>query len=189
MTTQALSGAYRGFLETYEPLRPELYRYCRYLTRTPWDAEDLAQDTLARAFVTLAQMHGGEPPNPRRGCSASRSTCGSIELRRRRDVPASRTRCRHGPNRRRDARSGRHAAREAVAAGARGGGAQGRLRAVARGDCRGARRRRSARVKAALHRGRGKLVDDSVPTAETAPVPAALDAFCRGVQRRRSRCG
>ncbi len=68
MTTPDLPAttqrAWRNFLETYEPLRAELYRYCRYLTRSPWDAEDLAQDALARAFVTLAQM-GTQPPNPR----------------------------------------------------------------------------------------------------------------------------
>src|SRR3954462_10710889 len=52
------------FLDVYEPLRPELYRYCRHLTGSPWDAEDMAQDALARAFVTLACMK--EPPdNPR----------------------------------------------------------------------------------------------------------------------------
>jgi RNA polymerase sigma-70 factor (ECF subfamily) len=52
------------FLEVYQPLRSELYRYCRYLTRSPWDAEDLAQDATARAFVTLGRM-GAAPPNPR----------------------------------------------------------------------------------------------------------------------------
>src|SRR4051795_9093199 len=64
MTTQDLPDAtqrtWRRFLETYEPLRPALYRYCRYLTRSPWDAEDLAQDVLARAFATLGQLHA--PP-------------------------------------------------------------------------------------------------------------------------------
>src|SRR4051812_1558922 len=60
----AVQASWRGFLETYEPLRPDLYRYCRYLTRSPWDAEDLAQDSLARAFVTLGQL-GSDPPNPR----------------------------------------------------------------------------------------------------------------------------
>ena len=44
------------FLVTYEPLRPRLYRYCRYLTKSPWDAEDLTQDTLARAFATLPHL-------------------------------------------------------------------------------------------------------------------------------------
>src|SRR5882672_11263522 len=61
---QSVQTSWHGFLETYEALRPELYRYCRHLTRSPWDAEDLAQDTLARAFVTLGQM-GDSPPNPR----------------------------------------------------------------------------------------------------------------------------
>jgi RNA polymerase sigma-70 factor (ECF subfamily) len=33
-------------------------------------------------------------------------------------------------------------------------------------------------IKAALHRGRGKLADETPPETETAPVPGALDAFC-----------
>ena len=37
--------ACRRFSQTFEPVRPELYRYCKHLTRSPWDAEDLAQDT------------------------------------------------------------------------------------------------------------------------------------------------
>jgi RNA polymerase sigma-70 factor, ECF subfamily len=65
---EALSGearrSWHGFLLVYEPLRPDLYRYCRYLTRSPWDAEDLAQDALAQAFATLSRM-GHAPPNPR----------------------------------------------------------------------------------------------------------------------------
>src|SRR6185437_16032469 len=33
-------------------------------------------------------------------------------------------------------------------------------------------------VKTALHRGRGKLAEEATPEPTTAPVPAALDAFC-----------
>ena len=40
--TGALKTGWQRFLTVYEPLRPELYRYCRYLSRSPWDAEDLA---------------------------------------------------------------------------------------------------------------------------------------------------
>jgi RNA polymerase sigma factor (sigma-70 family) len=57
-------GSWQQFLEAFESLRPELYRYCRHLTSSPWDAEDLAQDVLTRAFVTLGKL-GAAPPNPR----------------------------------------------------------------------------------------------------------------------------
>src|SRR6476619_4430368 len=61
---QTTQRTWRRFLDTYEPLRADLYRYCRYLTRSPWDAEDLVQDTLARAFATLG-LSGEAPPSPR----------------------------------------------------------------------------------------------------------------------------
>jgi RNA polymerase sigma-70 factor (ECF subfamily) len=56
--------SWHRFLDVFEPMRPDLYRYCRHLTRSPWDAEDLVQDTLTRAFVTLGTMFS-EIPNPR----------------------------------------------------------------------------------------------------------------------------
>src|SRR3954463_12600289 len=90
MTSDLQSTTQRSwtrFLETYEPLRTELYRYCRHLTRSPWDAEDLAQDTLARAFVTLAQM-SEEPPNPRAWLFRIASNLWIDQTRRRREVPS-----------------------------------------------------------------------------------------------------
>ena len=47
--TLELRASWKRFLEGYAPLRGALYRYCRHLTRSPWDAEDLAQEALARA--------------------------------------------------------------------------------------------------------------------------------------------
>lgn len=35
-------------------MRPELHRYCRRLTGDIWDAEDLVQETLTRAFSRRA---------------------------------------------------------------------------------------------------------------------------------------
>lgn len=57
-------ASWHRFADAYEPLRGELYRYCRHLTRSPWDAEDLAQDTMSRAFASLGRL-GSAPPNPR----------------------------------------------------------------------------------------------------------------------------
>src|SRR5437870_9197709 len=88
MTTSDLPStakqSWHRFLETYEPLRPELYRYCRHLTRSPWDAEDMAQDTLARAFVSL----GVEPPhNPRAWLFRIASNLWLNRVRKARELP------------------------------------------------------------------------------------------------------
>ncbi|SDL14086.1 sigma-70 family RNA polymerase sigma factor [Streptomyces indicus] len=47
----------REFLGVLEPLRGELFRYCRRLTGDVWEAEDLVQETLARALTRAAQSH------------------------------------------------------------------------------------------------------------------------------------
>ncbi|MFE3071089.1 sigma-70 family RNA polymerase sigma factor [Streptomyces sp. NPDC059247] len=50
-------AARREFLIALEPLRGELFRYCRRLTGSMWDAEDLVQETLTRALTRAAQSH------------------------------------------------------------------------------------------------------------------------------------
>ena len=88
--SHTVQESWHRFLDVYEPLRPELYRYCRYLTRSPWDAEDLVQDTLARAFVTLGRLFGRRRRIRAPGSSASRRTCGSIACDARARCRASR---------------------------------------------------------------------------------------------------
>lgn len=62
--TVVVRKARREFLNGIEPLRPELFRFCRSLTRNVWDAEDLVQDTLLKAFAKLADVHW-QVDNPR----------------------------------------------------------------------------------------------------------------------------
>jgi RNA polymerase sigma-70 factor (ECF subfamily) len=174
---QALRASWQGFVETYEPLRPDLYRYCRHLTRSPWDAEDLAQDTLARAFVTLGQM-GHAPPNARAWLLRVASNLWIDRMRRRReDLVAMEV---PDPANTIDPRLAREAA----------GTLLGQLSPQERAavvlkdvfdlsleEAADALSTTVGAIKAALHRARGKLVEPAADRAAI-PRPAVLDAFC-----------
>jgi RNA polymerase sigma-70 factor (ECF subfamily) len=56
-----VKGAWHLFIERTESLRPDLHKYCRSLTGSVWDGEDLVQDTLLRAFARLSEA--SEPIN------------------------------------------------------------------------------------------------------------------------------
>ena len=182
MTTSDLPStakqSWHRFLETYEPLRPELYRYCRYLTRSPWDAEDLAQDALARAFVTLARMTQ-EPAKPRVWLFRVASNLWIDEIRRRREVPAA------APQPEVGAATEPRASREAAGTLLVKLSPQERAAVVLKDvfelsldETAEALGTTVGSIKTALHRGRGKLADESDSETRAAPVPGALDAFC-----------
>jgi RNA polymerase sigma-70 factor, ECF subfamily len=59
-----LRAAWHRYVDLTAPLRPALHAYCRRLTGNLWDAEDLVQDALLRAFGTLGHVHH-EIANPR----------------------------------------------------------------------------------------------------------------------------
>src|SRR5260370_21956080 len=59
-----LRGAWHRYIDRLAPLRPALHGYCRRLSGNLWDAEDLVQDTLLRAFRTLGSVHA-RIENPR----------------------------------------------------------------------------------------------------------------------------
>jgi RNA polymerase sigma-70 factor (ECF subfamily) len=175
---RSVQTSWHGFLETYESLRPELYRYCRHLTRSPWDAEDLAQDTLARAFVTLGQM-GDAPPNPRAWLFRVASNLWIDLIRRRRreepltsDVPDT------------FATSDPRGAREAAGTLLGQLSPQERAAVVLKDafdlsleEISEALTTTVGAIKTALHRARGKLAEPA-PEPPPAPAPAVLDAFC-----------
>jgi RNA polymerase sigma-70 factor (ECF subfamily) len=49
-------GPWRRYLDSLAPLRPALHRYCCRLAGNVWDGEDLAQDTLLRVFGLLGKV-------------------------------------------------------------------------------------------------------------------------------------
>jgi RNA polymerase sigma-70 factor (ECF subfamily) len=52
----SLVSAWHRFLVALDPIRPQLFRYCRRLTGNLWDAEDLVQETLIKAFSSLSHV-------------------------------------------------------------------------------------------------------------------------------------
>jgi len=173
--TGTLTGCWHRFLDVYEPLRPELYRYCRYLTRSPWDAEDLAQDALARAFVTLGCL-GEAPANPRAWLFRVASNLWIDRARKHRELVGEAPEPALDPEPR--------AAREAAGTLIARLSPQERAAVVLKDvfelsleEIAEALSTTVGAVKAALSRGRGKLVSPEAPERE-APVPAVLDAFC-----------
>ncbi|WP_339284931.1 RNA polymerase sigma factor [Oceanobacillus sp. FSL K6-3682] len=46
----------REFKQIIEPYRTDLWRYCLNLTQSPWDAEDLVQETLLKSLSVLAKL-------------------------------------------------------------------------------------------------------------------------------------
>jgi len=171
--------SWHRFADTYEPLRSELYRYCRYLTRSPWDAEDLAQDALARAFATLGRM-GTAPPNPRAWLFRVASNLWLDRLRRPSFVPEAEGNPSPAPVVVREAAGTLlvQLAPQERAAVVLKDVLDFSLEEIAEtlGTTVGA-------VKAALHRGRGKLEDPDVTTGKT-PARGVLDAFCAAFNAR-----
>jgi RNA polymerase sigma-70 factor (ECF subfamily) len=184
--TDAVQASWHQFLDVFEPLRPELYRYCRFLTRSPWSAEDLAQDALARAFVTLGTLHQGPPPNPRAWLFRVASNLWIDRVRRQREVSGEVPVPAAPPE---DPRATREAAGTLIARLS----PQERAAVVLKDvfelsleEIAGALSTTANAVKAALHRGRGKLAAPPAdePDEVRAPTPAALDEFCRAFNAR-----
>jgi RNA polymerase sigma-70 factor (ECF subfamily) len=184
-SAKELSGTLRTtwqrFLDVFEPLRPELYRYCRYLTRSPWDAEDLVQDTFARGFVTLGCM-AQEVPNPRGWLFRVASNLWIDRTRRMREEP--------GDVPETAAFGEPRATREAAGTLISRLSPQERAAVVLKDafdlsleEIAETLSTTAGAVKAALHRGRGKLVAPEAAEPR-APAPAVLDAFCNAFNAR-----
>jgi RNA polymerase sigma-70 factor (ECF subfamily) len=179
---QTINSSWRSFVERCEPLRPELYRYCRYLAKSPWEADDLVQDALMRAFVTLGWVHQ-EIRDPRAWLFRVAS---NLWLNRVRDAHEVTTE----PPVRTDAAPDPRATREAAGSLIARLAPQERAAVVLKDvfdfsleETASALATTVGAVKTALHRGRGKLAEPE-PVHEAVPIPAVLDAFCAAFNAR-----
>jgi RNA polymerase sigma-70 factor, ECF subfamily len=173
----AVKASWQRFLDVYEPLRPALYRYCRHLTRSPWDAEDMTQDTLARAFVTLGCMQ--EPPDhPRAWLFRIASNLWINHTRRLRDRPGAAQppeQAVSGPSR--DAREGAGTLLSQLSPRERAAIVLKDVFEFSLEEVAETLSTSVGAIKAALFRGRGKLVEAPAQEGPTV-APAVLDAFC-----------
>jgi RNA polymerase sigma-70 factor (ECF subfamily) len=177
-----VKASWHRFLDAFEPIRPELYRYCRHLTHSPWDAEDLAQDALTRAFVTLGTLFG-ELPNPRAWIFRVASNLWIDRARRARELLIE-------PPPQPPAQRDLQAEREAAGALLVRLSPQERAAVVLKDvfdfsldEVAEALSTSTGAVKAALHRGRGRLSAPESPSSG-APAPGVLEAFAAAFNAR-----
>jgi RNA polymerase sigma-70 factor (ECF subfamily) len=78
--------AWHRYVDMLAPLRPVLHGYCRRLAGNIWDAEDLVQDTLLRAFGHLGLVNH-DIRNPRAYLLRTATNVWIDELRRRDKEP------------------------------------------------------------------------------------------------------
>lgn len=163
----------------YEPLRPELYRYCRHLTRSPWDAEDMVQEAMSRAFVSLGLMSEA-PANPRAWLFRVASNLWLNRSRRARELPSAFEDEPEQPAVSAEPRETREAAGTLLAQLS----PQERAAIVLKdafglslSEVAEALATSTGAIKAALHRGRDKLITPE-PEEPASVAPAVLNAFC-----------
>lgn len=182
--------SWHAFLDRFEPLRPELYSYCRHLARTPWEAEDLVQDVLMRAFVTLGTLFR-DLPNPRAWFFRVASNLWIDRMRRSRFECVLAEPSGDGEMASSGDRSGvgfedkQQEIREAAGTLLMRLSPQERAAVVLKDvfefsieDIAQVLTTSEGAIKAALHRGRDKLQSTAETCLERSPAPGALDAFC-----------
>lgn len=182
----AVKAAWRRFVDECEPHRPELYRYCRHLTRSPWDAEDLVQEVMARAFVMLGVSEGAAPPNMRAWLFRVASNAWLNRVRQPREVLTDGDAPLPEPSASSELRATREAAGTVLSQLA-----PRERAAVVLKDAFGLTLEEIAQalssttgaIKAALHRGRSKLLEPE-PHRQVPVAPPVLDAFCEAFNNR-----
>ena len=181
-----VSAQRQVYLETVEPHRPELYRYARGLTRTPWDAEDLVQETLMRAFSGLG-TYSGRVANLRAYLFRVATNCWIDHRRRRRPAlsdPADLDVQTHMPSLGPEVREALERLVGDLPPRERAAVLLKEVFGFSLKEIASSLRTTVGAVKAALHRGREKLATPGAAREEkTMPAPEVLDVWVDAFNR------
>lgn len=175
------------FLELIKEWRPELHRFCRGLTGNVWDAEDLLQDTLLKAYAKLGDVHW-DVDRPRAYLFRMATNLWIDRVRALKTPPPATEPAVHTPPLPLEVRE---AIRDLAATLPPVERAAVLLKDIfdfSLEETAGYMRSTVGAVKAALHRGREKLsARAKLPTPAApanGPEPKLLDAWCEAFNRR-----
>jgi RNA polymerase sigma-70 factor, ECF subfamily len=176
---------WRDFLDKLAPLRPELHRYCCRLTGNVWDGEDLVQDALLRVFAQLGRLDANLV-HPRAYLMRTATHLWIDRVRRReleRGAPIEEAAAPPSPAQAAEVRGALGTLIQHLAPRERA--------AILLKDCFDLSLEETASVlqtsvgavKAALHRGRGRLenADRDLPAAGPAPSPEIVERFVKAM--------
>jgi RNA polymerase sigma-70 factor (ECF subfamily) len=187
-----LRASWHRFVDRVAPLRPDLHRYCRRLTRDVWDAEDLVQDTLLRAFGHLG--HLGQPVRDPRAYLFRTATNVWIDALRRRELEAGSAPAKGSgvvgaalepPERGTEMRQAGERLLQRLAPQERAAVVLKDVFEMSLDEIAEILATTPGAVKAALHRGRGRLAepDDGPAAGRPRPSEALIDRFLAAYHR------
>jgi len=185
---RSMVRAWHDYLTAVDPIRPDLHRFSRRLTGNIWDAEDLVQETLLRAFGHLSQvLHRIE--NPRAYVLRVAANLW-IDIVRRREADTAAlsgeaSRAVHEPptsppaSQRVEIREAGARLMQSLAPQERAAVLLADVFDMSIEETASVLATTSGAVKAALHRGRERLRNADAPPARrrATPPPAVLDRF------------
>lgn len=173
-----LRRAWHRYVDMLVPLRPALHGYCRRLAGNVWDAEDLVQDTLVRAFGHLGLINH-QVRSPRAYLLRTATNVWIDEVRRREtearaplvnpdEAPATGA----DPGASSEVRDAGSRLLQRLSPQERAAVLLKELFDMSLEEIAGLLATTTGAVKAALHRGRGRLREAEGAAASRRPVPS-----------------
>jgi RNA polymerase sigma-70 factor (ECF subfamily) len=176
---------WRDFLDRLAPLRPDLHRYCTRLAGNVWDGEDLVQDALLRVFGQLGRLDA-DLVDPRAYLIRTATHLWIDRLRRRereRALPLEEAAALPSPAQAAEVRGAMGTLLQQLAPRERAAVLLKDVFDLSLEETASVLQTSVGAVKAALHRGRGRLenADRDAPAGGPMPAPEIVDRFVKAM--------